>query len=299
MNGAPGLTFTMDLEDHRSDERSPCRYPHNARVVLAFLNEQGIRATVFVVGNLVDEVPGLLREIAAAGHEIALHSYRHVTLEHESPESFRHELARSRTRLEQLTGLPIVGFRAPVFSLTSQSLWVVPVLSELGFQYSSSVLPARNPLHGFPGAPRRAFSWPGGLLEIPAPVIKLGPLWVPFLGGFYLRYLPLPLIQRWLNSALEGQAPWTYCHPYDVDPDEPFFRIRGASWWVSVLLWWNRRATLGKLQTLFADTNPGPASRPFAEQLANGDFAHAPLFSPDSGESFGEHWPESVGDRKR
>src|SRR5690554_7127094 len=48
---------------------------------------------------------------------------------------------------------PVLGYRAPTFSLVPATVWATEVLVEEGFAYSSSVLPAKNLLHGFPGAP--------------------------------------------------------------------------------------------------------------------------------------------------
>src|SRR2546425_1005005 len=77
-------------------------------------------------------------------------------------------------------------------------------LAELGFSYSSSVLPASNPLYGFPAAPAGPFLWPNGLIELPAPVARWGPLAVPILGGIYLRYAPSLLLDTFLRRAENG-----------------------------------------------------------------------------------------------
>ena len=81
--------------------------------------------------------------------------------------------------LEDLTGQEIIGYRAPVFSLTNQTIWTLDILNELGFVYSSSVLPASNPLNGFPNTPKTPFYWANGLLEIPVPVAQIGPFTIP------------------------------------------------------------------------------------------------------------------------
>ena len=276
---APSVTFTLDLEDHRLDQRTPPRYPAIVQRLMDVLDEHAARCTVFVVGNVARRSPALLRELAARGHEIAYHSHDHTALTHERADRFARETGEDRRFIEDLTGAPLLGFRAPVFSLTPQSLWSLDLLGELGFCYSSSVLPARNPLHGFPGAPRRPFRWPNGLLELPAPVARIGPLLLPFLGGFYLRYLPMGLVERLLRDADREQCLWTYCHPYDFDEHEPFGRIRGASLTVSTLLWFNRRGTLARLRRILERADAAPCT-PFAEQLAAGRFEHAAEWAP-------------------
>lgn len=269
----PSLTFSLDLEDHRAERSGPPRYAHMTRRILDFLDEIDVRGTVFAVGEVAEAEPDLVREIARRGHEVAFHSYRHRPLTSETRDRFRDETRAGKALLEDLTGAPVAGFRAPVFSLTRRSAWTVDILEELGFVYSSSVLPARHPLHGMPEAPRGPFRWPGGLLELPVPLASLGPWSLPFLGGIYLRYLPDGVIAR-LRGKASDQLLWTYCHPYDFDPGEPFCRIRDAALWVSVLLWFNRRNSFAKMRKLLS----GGSALPFREQIESGRFAHVPEF---------------------
>ena len=174
-----------------------------------------------------------------------------------------------------MTGHSVVGFRAPVFSLTRESLWTVDILHDLGFRYSSSVLPSHHPLFGLPEAPRVPFRWPIGLVEIPVPLARFGPWNLPYLGGIYLRYLPKSFVARMRETAPGSQTQWTYIHPYDFDTDEPFCRIRDTALWISVLLWCNRRGSFEKLKALMAH---GTAP-PFAVQLESGRFDEAEVFN--------------------
>ena len=71
---------------------------------------------------------------------------------------------------------------------------------------------------------------------------------LPYLGGVYLRALPSSVSTaraRALSGA--GQLPWIYCHPYDFDPDEPFWVVPEAGRLGSRLLWYNRRRTFAKV----------------------------------------------------
>lgn len=244
------ITFTLDLEDHRPDESLPVRYPEMTEKILEFLERWNIKATVFTVGSLAKKDPETVRKVHAAGHEIAHHSYDHITLNRQSPAEFREDTRRAKEVIEDVIGEEVRGYRAPVFSLTRQTIWAVDILKELGFTYSSSVLPAANPLHGIPGAPHTPFRWSNGLLEIPAPVGKIGPFLMPYLGGFYFRYLPYPIVRRQIKKADDGAALWTYWHPYDFDVDEKNWRIKNASMPVSMLLWLNRKSTFKKLGRL-------------------------------------------------
>ncbi len=275
------LIFTLDLEDHRPSDAYEKRYPTVTRAILDFLDERNISATVFVLGRLAVDEPDLIREISNRGHEIAFHTFAHVPLTQESPERFRHETAEHKKRLEDLVGQSVLGFRAPTFSLTSDSQWAVDVISALGFSYSSSVLPAKSPLYGFPGAPDLPFRWPNGLLEFPVPLARLGPFAIPFLGGIYLRYLPSWLVQYFLQNGAGQQCYWTYCHPYDFDHEEAYFRMAGTSARVSILLWLNRRNAFKKLGAIYPREGGAHDAKGFAAQIEDGAFSNAPVFQID------------------
>lgn len=278
MVGSKRLIFTLDLEDSRPDDSYPKRYRDITRAILDFLDARGIESTVFVLGRLAREDPGLIREIARCGHEIAFHSFAHIHLTQETPARFRVETADNKKYLEDLIGQPVIGYRAPAFSLTRNSAWAVDVIGELGFAYSSSLLPTKNPIFGFAGAPAHPFRWPNGLLEIPAPIARVGPAVMPFLGGVYLRYLPRRLIRRFLNQGDDRQCYWTYCHPHDFDHEQAFYRMKGASLAVSMALWFNRKNTFEKLDAIFPRSEDPGEARSFASLIEAGEFAEAPLF---------------------
>jgi len=246
------ITFTLDLEDHRPDDKLPKRYTEITEKILAFLNKLKIKATVFVVGALAEKDPSLIKNIHDMGHEIAHHSYDHTPITDQTPEEFYVHTHRAKDILEDITGEKLAGFRAPIFSLTRQSLWAVDILKELGFEYSSSVLPAASPLYGLPGAPSSPFRWSNGLLEIPAPIGRIGPFLMPYLGGFYFRYLPFSIIHKQIKKSAENASLWTYCHPYDFDAGEKNWRIKGANIPISLLLWFNRKNTFRKMNRLLS-----------------------------------------------
>ncbi|MDZ7673459.1 MAG: polysaccharide deacetylase family protein [Acidimicrobiales bacterium] len=263
------LTFTLDVEDHRPGPDVAARYPDQVDDILDRLAELGVRGTFFVVGNLAETDPDLIRRIADAGHEVGLHDWDHTQLDGHDADSLRKSATRGRELLGELTGGDIAGYRAATFSLTADTVWATDVLAEVGFTYSSSVLPAANPLYGYPGAPSHAFCWPSGLLELPAPLADLRATRVP-LGGTYLRLVPAGLLERRLLSTDVG---FVYCHPYDFDTEEPF-------WWEPVagamapLLWVGRAGLWRKLTRLLADAAP-----PLAERVASLG-PEVPVFEP-------------------
>ncbi len=284
------ITFTLDLEDLRPNAAAEIRYPAVCRRVLDFLAERNVHGTFFVVGTVAEAQPDLIREIAAAGHEIGLHGWRHVPLTELEPGEFRRETAKALAFVEDLAGAPVAGFRAPIFSLVPETAWATDVLAELGFVYSSSLLAAHNPLFGWPGAPTEPFCWPSGLAEFPVPLVTLGRFHVPYLGGTYLRLIPMPLIElaRWWSTGWhrernrtigrrgrEGKVPWSYIHTYDLDTAEPYWRVPEAGR-LSPLLWVNRRGALRKLDRLLGN-GAAPPLRERVDEAHRGGVYHRPL----------------------
>lgn len=252
------ITFTLDLEDY-APVGTPARANEIVPRVLDLLAEHAVRGTFFVVGELAEAEPALVKRIAAAGHEIALHAYRHVPLPKLTAAVFRDETARGRAVLEDLSGSAVTGFRAPSFSLVPESRWAVDELTDLGFVYSSSVLPAHSPLFGWPGRPRRPYRWPGGLIELPCPVASFGPhLANPYLGGVYFRVLPWPAVRLGLARARSVEILWLYCHPYDFDPDEPFVARSDVGRLGNRLLWLNRTGMAARVARVLAGRAGAP-----------------------------------------
>jgi peptidoglycan-N-acetylglucosamine deacetylase len=271
-------TFTLDLEDHHPQPNPAPRYPEITYKILDFLGQRKIKGTFFVLGELAERHPNLIRAIHQQGHEIAFHTYAHIPLTRENPQRFREQTRRSKAFLEDLTGAEVIGFRAPIFSLTPTTLWALSILEELGFRYSSSVVPVRHPLYGFPGAPQQPFRWKDSLVELPVPTARIGPVVVPFLGGVYMRYLPDFLLLKLLRGRSAEPGLWTYCHPYDFDPAEKFVVIREATALVSFVLWLNRRNTFRTVSRIL-DQGVG---LPFRDYWKDGAYNSVPVFDPAS-----------------
>jgi peptidoglycan-N-acetylglucosamine deacetylase len=245
------ITLTIDLEDETLRYAPDGRYVPMTRRILDMCDALDNRkATFFTIGRVAQAAPQLIRDIAAKGHEIAYHSHNHVSLTKEDPARFRKESAEDKDRLEQLAGKSVIGFRAPRFSLTPQSLWALDVLSDLGFRYSSSIMPTEVSLFGFPEAKRTPFAWPNGMIEFPLPVAAFGKYRLPYLGGIYLYTMPFFAARAFLNRASADEVLWTYAHPYDFDEGEPFVRMANTPLWISFVLWHARRKAAKKIRKI-------------------------------------------------
>src|SRR5262245_57515970 len=96
------------------DERE-LRVERNTDRLLDLAARTGARCTCFVLGWVAHRLPALVKRIATQGHEIASHGFGHELVYRLSPAEFREDIARTRKLLEDLTGTPVRGYRAPSF----------------------------------------------------------------------------------------------------------------------------------------------------------------------------------------
>jgi hypothetical protein len=194
-----------------------------------------------------------------------VHSFTHDPLPALTREAFTAGVRDATKRAEDVAQAPVSGFRAPMFSLVPSSRWVVDVLAELGYAYSSSVLPIRHPLFGDPTCPPVPFRWSNGLLELPCPVARTGPVGLPFLAAVWLRNLPGPVAPAVLAPLRGTPLLWTYAHPYDFDPAEPFRVLPEAGPVGSRIIWRNRHRMFARYDRLLA----GRVAPPLVERIGS------------------------------
>ena len=260
------LTLTIDLEDPTKAYRPDGRYVLMADHILDLCDEVGCKATFFTVGKVARSVPSLVRKISERGHEIAYHSAAHLPLTHDTPHSFKAQTHADKAFIEDLTGQPLSGFRAPCYSLTPRTVWATQVLAELEFLYSSSIMPSLISMEGFKDKPNGPFLWESGLVEIPMPMIGLGNLRLPFCGGIYLYLTPVAVSRLFFKALSKHTALWTYAHPYDFDRDEPYSPMPDTPAWMSRLLYAARSVAEKKIRAALALHDAGPPLRDIAQK---------------------------------
>lgn len=228
--------YTVDLEDWGQSTLGPDT-PITDRVVrntarnLAILAECSVRATFFVLGKVAEKFPQTIRDVQAAGHEIASHGYGHELVFDLTPERFRDDVQKSLDILAGITGLRPVGYRAPAFSITERSLWAPQILAELGFKYSSSVFPFAGRRYGIPTAPRFIHVWDScALVEFPMTTARFLGRNRPVCGGGYFRLLPGMVARAAIRRVnREGRPAVIYMHPYEIDVYE-LRELKAAGW---------------------------------------------------------------------
>jgi polysaccharide deacetylase family protein (PEP-CTERM system associated) len=198
------------------------RVESNTDRFLQMFADASVHATFFTLGWVADRHPALVRRIVAAGHELASHGYAHRLAHEQTPDAFREDVGRARRLLEDVGGVPVVGYRAPTFSINTRNPWAFGVLADEGHAYSSSIYPIRHDLYGMPDAPRGPHRVADGrLLEIPMTTVQVGSRNLPCAGGGYFRLLPYVLFRLALRRANVEQSGIFYTHPWEIDPGQP------------------------------------------------------------------------------
>lgn len=195
----------------------------NTHLVLDMLAAHDVCATFFVLGTIAKQFPGLVLRIRREGHEVATHGFTHTRVTNMRPVEFAADLHRSIQVLEDIIQEPVLGYRAPEFSLNASSAWAFEILAEAGIRYDSSVFPVRHPRYGYPNAPQhpyRVVTPSGTIMEFPLATARYLGQNVPIAGGGYLRVFPLPFIRRGVEQMnRRGHAAILYLHPYELDEE--------------------------------------------------------------------------------
>jgi polysaccharide deacetylase family protein (PEP-CTERM system associated) len=251
--------MTVDLEDwyqgieqpFESWERFQDRISIGTDRLLSIFDETNTRATFFVLGWLAEKHPALIRRIADAGHEIASHGYDHEKLYNTTAQALRMQLGRAKQATEDVIGQAVNGHRAPYFSLTSQSLWAVEVLNDLGFTYDASVYPGANWRYGIPGSPEQPYLLNDtDLVEFPVSILSLRGRRLG-IGGAYFRILPLSMTRNAIKTLNDqGQVVSFYVHPWELDPRHPLVRFR---WKAMLTHYFNLPGTAPRLKRLLTE----------------------------------------------
>ena len=246
----------------------PCRVEANTERFLAMFADAGIQATFFTLGWIADRYPALVRQIVAAGHELASHGYEHRLAHEQSPDEFRQDVRRAKHQLEALGGVAVRGYRAPTFSINGRNPWAFDVLAEEGYDYSSSIYPIKHDLYGMPDAPRFPHRVSGGaLLEIPMTTLRLGGRNLPCSGGGYFRLLPYGIFRVGLRQVnRQDRAPGVfYIHPWEIDDGQP--RVDAAPATAKFRHYVNIARTAGRVRNLLRDFAWSRVDRVFEAEL--------------------------------
>jgi polysaccharide deacetylase family protein (PEP-CTERM system associated) len=214
--------FSIDAEPSPEVER-------NTQWLLDFLSGKCAQATFFVLGNVAQRFPNLIRRMADEGHEIGVHGYDHRQIFTMSPQEFSSGIKNAKQIIEDCSGRQVAGHRAPAFSITEASGWALDILAEAGFIYDSSIYPINGRRYGIEHAEKSVHRLSNGLYEIPLSCITLWGTTLPIAGGGYFRHFPY-WWTKWAvtYNARIGRPGVVYLHPYEFELAPPAIDAAGA-----------------------------------------------------------------------
>lgn len=227
--------------------------------ILDLLDRYRTKASFFIVGEVAERNPDLIRSIFQKGHEIGCHTFSHRLVWSLDEPLFREEMERFHAAMKRILGeVEIIGFRAPCFSIDNRNRWALKVLADFGYRYDASIFPLKiNPLYGIRGAPIHPYRISfenvkeedprSPILEYPFRPLTIGRLKIPISGGVYLRMLPIPFLHWGLKRMNRSHPFLVYFHPWEGYENTPRLDLPLYS---RLITYYGCRSALKKLEFL-------------------------------------------------
>jgi len=217
--------------------------------ILEQLENQGVRATFFVTGDVARQYGRLIRSISESNHEVSAGLMRYQHLVELSPAEFQKQLQQSKTLLEDIIGRRVVGFRASAFSMVRQTLWALDIIAELGFDYDSSVFPVAHEQFGIDDAdPHLHYASDleeKGILEFPPLTACFLNFRFPIGGSPYMRFIPTSWVVSFIHrSNRNGRPALISFNTWEFDSAQPRLLL---PWAVRISRYFNLNRTKEKL----------------------------------------------------
>ncbi len=269
-SGTPMHCLSFDVEEHfqvsafwsearrQQWDTHESRVENNTKKLVELLAQHDTKATFFVLGWVAERYPGLVKLLAEQGHEIASHGYGHELVTTQSPEQFRHDVRKAKCILEDLTGSPVLGYRAPSFSITDESQWALAILIEEGYRYDSSMYDRFHRSENARGSSGivQINTVAGVIWELSPSTLNVWGFQVPVAGGGYFRLFPYATSKTFLQRLeRQGARLVMYLHPWEIDPEQP--RMDGP-WLSQFRHYLNLQKTQERLSRLLTDFRFGP-----------------------------------------
>ena len=209
----------------RSDwDKKSSSVQKNSFKILGLLEKYQIPATFFVLGWIAKNIPAVIKEIFAQGHEIACHGYSHDLANQLPSQKIYDDISDSKQILENAISNKVLGYRAPSFSINDQ---ILTILKEIGFLYDSSFNPFKlNSRHGqIHGLGKKIASGcyltDSGIYELPLSTLYFYKIVIPLGGGAYFRIYPLWLFKPLVKYKLSRDPVYNfYLHPWEFEPEQ-------------------------------------------------------------------------------
>lgn len=224
--------LTLDLEEwyhleyvkeYKDQIASPQRFAPKVIPFLKHMADEGVYMTVFVLEDVAKDNSQLIEEISNMGHEIACHGLDHDLVYELTVEQFRERTEKAKQVLDSLVGEPILGYRAPCFSMENEKL---NILWELGFSYDASLIRFKEhklynvmDMSDFEKVESMIYK-KNKNYEFETPTLDILGKSIPISGGGYFRLFPLWIMKYFMKKHWENEDNFIfYIHPFEVIPE--------------------------------------------------------------------------------
>lgn len=263
-------SFTVDVEDGVSIAMRDAfgkvapqtkRVETNTYKILDLLEKKNVKGTFFVLGQVAEFFPQLVKDIGGRGHELGVHGYDHWQFFKMSPQKAFLEVSRAKKLIEDVSGQKVYGHRAPAFSITPETKWGLDVICEAGFTYDSSIMPCKIGRYGWNGFSKDIVNIEtkngNSIIEVPMTIDSFMGKNFPVCGGSYLRLLPEFITRKSFNRIKKIRPVNIYIHPYELDiekyPDYYFDELNKCNFKKRLFMksfWINRSTVYNKIENI-------------------------------------------------
>lgn len=203
-------------------------------IILDLLDERKIEATFFILGILAKDNPTVVKRISSRGHHIGCHSFLHTFWTEDSlPEEVLSDTQKALDIIQNITGEKVDTYRAPAFSITESSSWILSILEESGIKYDCSIFPANRSYGGFSSFSEAKPSLidlnnDRYIKEFPIAPVQIINKDIVYSGGGYFRLFPYQLTKFFVEKS---DYVMTYFHIKDFDKkqEKQYFSFQGES----------------------------------------------------------------------
>jgi polysaccharide deacetylase family protein (PEP-CTERM system associated) len=235
----------------------PSRVESTTTLLLDELDAAGVTGMFFVLGWVAERCPGLVRAIAARGHEIGTHGYWHRRSYELTPAEFTADVRASLRAIGAAGVTTVEAFRAPEWSINGRSTWALDELVRCGLRIDASMAPVRMVGDvSFRRDPHVRRTAAGPIVEVPPFVADRFGQVMPIGWGWALRMTSPARVLREIDRANQrGRAAVLTVHPWEIDPAPPRVALPPA---LRFAHYFRLDGFLGRLRTVLRGTAFGP-----------------------------------------
>ena len=219
--------FTIDVEEWYHLEYFKNLKPDRNKSVMdglktfiKIIDKHNIKASFFIVGELIQSLKNIIKDLDLNGHDIGLHSYTHIRPVEQNVNEFIKDTKHTISEMRAILPDNLFGYRSPCFAIDRERLNEV---INLGITYDASKITQKeHPLYvnldldGFEKIERDIYK-KNSFKVFEVSTIKFLGVNIPIAGGGYLRIIPWPLYIWLLKKYLKKSTFINFfIHPFEL-----------------------------------------------------------------------------------